>query len=290
MAKYTTEVSTLFVSKLALINKFKKMDLSIKKNYIDSSLTRPYNPIEFIEEFGIEMFDYYFKNVDSAIPQSKINIWGVYSDEFKKQFWYEFWSKEIAQEDPLDWQRLIYGRMKKRIPILVLELEQLLTTDQAFLTEIGQAKQTQQVKSESQDANNSTSFSNDNSLNATATTPQDQLNFAVAVKSSYDLENESTITPDTDVKTVTHVDETQPIGAYNFDYADTVNGTNSNSNSTAAGFNHNTGTNDANTQNTNQGRSKDIFELIEKMDKFADGVFINYFNELKADSLFMGIN
>lgn len=290
MAKYTVEVSTIMCSTLGLLDTFKKMDMSNKKHYLMISESLNPSPIELVEEFGIAAFDYYFPKVGETTLMSKTEIWASYKDEFKKQFWYEFWSKEIAQENPMDWQRLVFGRMRKSLPILMIEIEQLLTNDQAFITATSKANQTQNATTDTEGKNNNVTFSNNNNLNADATVPQDQLNFALTVKQQYALDNDSTLGPDTTVKTLSKIDaENQPIAGYTFDYADKVSGGVANSNDTSAGFSHNTGKNNTVTDDSNQARTKDIFELINEMDGLVDGVFINYFETMKADSLFIGI-
>lgn len=290
MAKYTVEVSTLLVSRLMLLDKFKKMPSDDQTKYIPSNLTRPYNPVELIEEFGLEAFDYYFPKVGETSLMTKNSIWNSYKDDFKKQFWYEFWNKEIAQENPMDWQRLVFGRMRKSLPMLMVEIEQLLTNDQSFITNTSKANQTQNATTDAEGKNNNVAFSNNNNLNADATLPQDQLNFALTVKQQYALENDSTLDPDAMVKTISKIDtENQPITGYTFDYADKVTGGVANSNDTNAGFSHNIGKNNTVTDDTNQARAKDIFELINEMDSLIDGVFLNYFEAMKSGSLFIGI-
>lgn len=290
MAKYTVEVSTIMCSAIGLVDTFQKMDQTKQKHYLKISESLNPNPVQLIEAFGVKIFDYYFPNLGETSLMTKTAIWKTYRDDFKKQFWYEFWSKEIGQENPEAWQVLTMGRMRKSLPMLMIEIEQLLTKDQSFITEVSEAQQKQAVNSDSQDKNNNVSFGNNNSLSASATTPQDQLNFAIAVKSSYNVENQSDIVPDVDVKSKSIIEDAQPVESYNFDYADHVDGNNANSNETNAGFNHNVSTNEAQTDNTSQGRSKDIFELIGEMDQLVDGVFIAYFDKMKSDSLFIGIN
>lgn len=290
MAKYTTEVSTLLVSKLMLLDRFKKLDPQSQKQYIPSSLTRPYNPVEIIEEFGVEIFDLYFPNVTANTLMTKSALWSAYAVDFKKQFWYDFWSKEIAQENPLDWQRLVYGRFRKTLPMLMLKMEQLLNKDQAFISAVSNVTQSQSGSSDSTSKNNSASFSNNNNLNATATTPQSELDFAIEVKNNYSLDNASTITPDAETKINTTLDgQDQPISGYNFNYADSVSGAASNTHDTAAGSSHTTDTNTQSVSNNTTARNQSIFEIILKMDEFVDGVFLNYFDELKRDSLFIGL-
>lgn len=289
MAKYTTEVATLFVSKLALLDTLKKMPLTTQGHYMKISESLEPDPVELIEEFGAEMFDYYFGVATTTVLMSKMSVWETYAEEFKKQFWYELWDREIGQENVLNWRRLMVRDLRKKLPMLMLDIEQLLVKDQAFVTAASEAKQTQTSTNSTEGKNNSISFNNNNNLSATATTPQDQLNFALTVKQEYALGVDvlGTGVEGTDNKTA--LDEGQPVAGYTFDYADNVSGGTSNSNDTSSGFSQTNATNMADTTDTRTDRSKDIFEMLEKLDGLVDGSFVNFFDDLKGSSLFIGL-
>ena len=289
MAKYTTEVNTLFTSQLGLLNKLNKLSKTDKGHYMMIAAQLEPSPVELIEEFGVEMFDHYFKPATTGAMMTKSAVWDAYGDEFKKQFWYEFWSKEIGQENPLDWQRLMFRELRKNLPILMLNLEQLLLSDQAFITSRGNNTQSQTGASSSESKNNGVSFSNNNNLNAEATTPQDQLNFALAIKQQYAVDIKDIDSDENTTTSTTNIDSGQPIAGYTFDYADQVNGSVTNTNDSSAGYSKVNDSSSNSATSTNTGRGSDIFVLIDKLDTYADGVFLDFFEKLRRSSLFIGL-
>lgn len=163
-----------------------------------------------------------------------------------------FWGYEIGQENPEYFLILLRQSLDMYLPIWYQGYQKLFIDKAQWITNVNDG--TSLTLSKSDAAGNSKQAS----IAGNADTPQNELDFKITTG--------------------------DPADDYNFRYASDVNGAKSTGSTT------NTANGTANTTTHSEGRNGVITDLLNKMLTYTNGIYLDLFDRLKAEGLFMFVN
>ncbi len=168
-----------------------------------------------------------------------------------------FWGYEIGQENPLYWWTLVKAFFDEQMPLYIQAYQEMIINKQNFIT--GLSHSTNHATGNLNNNITGTNNGANNSLSGNADTPQNQLNFSL--------------------------NSADPTKDYNFEYASNVTGAKTTSfDKTTSKTDQNT-TNDDTTQSYT--RNQTIMSLVNQLDSFSDGIYLELFSKAKDYGLFM---
>lgn len=272
MAKYTVELSSIICSYAGLISPDDDPQSVTIKGISYNGKTVPdftYNthhfeydglltPNQIINSYAFNCFQRNAGDlIDNFTNDQQINT--QIMTQLINTFCRHFWGYEIGQEDPLYWWTLVRGFFDENMPLFIQEYQEMIINKQNFIT--GLTKTTTNNTGELNSDVVGTTDGASNSLNGTADTPQNQLNFSL--------------------------NSADPTKDYTFNYASNVAGAKS------TNFNKANTTTNQNTKNntTSQsfGRNQTIMSLVNQLNQFSNGMYLELFNKAKQYGLFMNV-
>lgn len=258
MAKYTTELSNMlsaYVSNLNVYENEETVELidpfsNNKKVFSnkDFSFFKLSNPNWIIKNFGAM----YLKSKIVEIPHDftdSEDINNAILDRFLETFIRHFYAYEIGQENPMLWYVLLEAFLDEHMPFFIQSYRKLMLEQLQWVTNESKSVGNAQANS------NVTSNSKDDNVTSMANVPEDELEF------KFDTAN--------------------PAETYNFRYASAVSGGKSENNSRQQ---------QQSTQDnilTSSGRNATIVQLVNELQSFSNGVYLEMFQRAKAFGLFM---
>lgn len=168
-----------------------------------------------------------------------------------------FWGYEIGQENPLYWWTLLKAFFDENMPFYIQEYQEMIISKQNFITGLSHTTNhaTGNLTNESVGTNDSAT----NNLSGNADTPQNQLDFSL--------------------------DSADPTKDYKFNYATVVTGSKGTGfDKTKSNTNQNTTNDDT---NQNYSRTQTIMSLINQLNQFSNGLYLELFTKAKDYGLFM---
>lgn len=206
------------------------------------------NANKLVTDYGAEFMRAHLDTLpENYTNDAKLNT--AITDQMLKTFVRHFYGYEIGQENPEYWWVLLQSFFDQYLPIFILDYQQLIIENQAFITNLNHNE------GKSHATGNANSNSTNSSIAGMADTPQDELNFALNTG--------------------------DPAKDYNFNYSSNVNG------SKGVGGTKQDNTNDQTSSSDSKGRNQTIQSLINQLEGFANGVYVNLFEHAIDYRLFM---
>lgn len=261
MAKYTVELSSMIcafagdVDATTQYDSFDIIDTDDYKNpfHVDArtfDYLKNVSPNQIISNYALK---FYQKHLDfNVLPHNftdneELNLKII--DKLLQNFTRHFWTYEIGQENPMSWFVVLQGFLDAQLPLYIQEYQKMIIDNENFITNLTTSNST------SNNTAHATSNASESSIAGNADTPQNELNFSLNTG--------------------------DPTKDYNFSFASSVQGakgiSDSTSESTAAGTN----------KNNAQGRAYTIMQLVNQLETFANGLYINMWDKAKDEGLFL---
>lgn len=260
MAKYTVELSSMLCA-FANLQEIQDQDEHLSIKNIDNlelfdyySHNFKYNiyniPNYIIDKYAKSFFERYVTHVPDNFTDNK-DLNAEIMNKFYQAFIRHFYGREIGQENPLYFWVILQGYLQEHMPFFIQAYQQMIIDNQNFITNISDA-------TNHQTGNQNANTTGDSSAIAgRADTPQNELNFALNTG--------------------------DPAKDYNFNYSSSVDGTKSQD--------HTTSVADSTADSTShaQGRNATIASLVNELQRFSNGIYIEMFNRAENYGLFLKI-
>ena len=258
MAKYTTELSMMlsaYASNLQVTENEHAWEIKDPMRgttrvykHSDFNYMRLASPNWVIENYGPDFIRAHIPYIcDKITDQADLNKEII--DELLRAFIRHFYSYEIGQENPMHWWVVLDSFFQEWLPIWCQEYEKLMIEMKQWETYESENKGTAKAGQKRK------TNSKDDTIGAVAQVPQNDLEFKF--------------------------NDYKPETTYCFDYASQVDGRKTENNTIG------TADSEQNTLSTTSARNYTIAQLINQMEGWSNGAYINLFNRAKAYGLFM---
>lgn len=260
MSKYTVSIAEMLSAYVGNLNVYENED-SIE--LIDPmSNQKKVFPISEFNYFKLANPNFMIKNFSSMWLRSKLTqipnkftdtdeINEKIIDKFLETFVRHFYEYEISRENPMAWFVSLEAFFNEHMPFWIMAYQKIMIENLQWTTREGESTGNANANG------TATSNSKDNNVSASADVPQNDLEF--------------------------QFQSAKPEETYCFAYSSVVQG--------AKGENDTVSktTNDQTTRSTNKGRDYTIVQLVNQLQQYSNGIYLEMFQRAKAFGLFMTI-
>lgn len=259
MSKYTVSVAEMLSAYVGNLNVYENEEtVEIRDPLSNQSLT--FDVADF-NYFKLSNPNFVIKNFGSMWIKSKLtylpNNFTTDNPELNdkllnwvlENFIRKFYMYEISRENALSWFVALESFFNQHLPYVIMSIQKIFLENLAFTTR--EAESTGNANANA----TSTSNSKDDNTQASADIPQNDVSW--------------------------QFDSADPAKTYCFNYSTVVNGAKGENNTTAQTKS------DQNTKATSKGRDYTIMQLINQLQAWSNGVFVELWQRAKAEGLFM---
>lgn len=260
MSKYTVSIAEMLSAYTGSLNVYENEDtVEIRDPLSNQSLT--FDVADF-NYFKLSNPNFVIKNFASMWLRSKLSeipnkftdtdeINDAIIDKFLETFVRHFYEYEISRENPLAWFVSLEAFFQEHMPFWIMAYQKLMIENLQWTTREGESTGNANANA------NSTSNSKDNNVSASADVPQNDLEF--------------------------QFQSAKPEETYCFAYSTVVNG--------AKGENDTTSrtTSDQTTKATSKGRDYTIAQLVNQLQGYSNGIYLEMWQRALSHGLFMTV-
>lgn len=259
MGKYTVSIAEMLSAYVGNLNVYENEDTveirdplsnqSVTFDVADFNYFKLSNPNFVIKNFGAMWLRSKMTYLPNNFTTDNPELNDKLLNWVLESFIRKFYMEEINRENPMAWFVLLESFFNQHLPYVIMSIQKIFLENLAFTTREGESTGNANANS------NSTSNSKDNNVSASADVPQNDLEF--------------------------QFQSAKPEETYCFAYSTVVNG--------AKGENDTTSqtTSDQNTKSTSKGRDYTIMQLINQLNGWSNGVFVELWQRAKAEYLFI---
>lgn len=260
MSKYTVSIAEMLSAYVSNLDVYKNEDsVEIKDPLSNKKMVFPIAEFDF---FNLTNPNYVIKNFGPMWIRSKLSeIPNKFTDQddindaiinkFLETFIRHFYEYEISRENPMAWFVALEAFFQEHMPYWIMAYQKLMVENLQWQTREGESTGNANANA------NSTSNSKDNNVSASSDNPQNDLEF--------------------------QFQSADPAETYCFAYSTVVNG--------AKGENDTTSrtTSDQTTKATSKGRDYTIAQLINQLQGYSNGLYLEMWQRALAAGLFMTV-
>ena len=260
MSKFTVSIAEMLSAYVGNLNVYENEDsVEIKDPLSNRKMVFPIAEFSF---FKLSNPNFVIKNFGPMWLRSKLtevphkftdqdDINDAIIDKFLETFIRHFYEYEISKENPMAWFVSLEAFFQEHMPFWIMAYQKLMIENLQWTTNEGQSTGNANANA------NSTSNSKDNNVSASADVPQNDLEF--------------------------QFQSAKPEETYCFAYSTVVNG--------AKGENDTTSrtTSDQNTKTTSKARNYTIAQLINQLQGYSNGLYLEMWQRAMAAGLFMTV-
>lgn len=260
MSKYTVSIAEMLSAYVGNLNVYENEDtVEIKDPLSNQSLTFPVAEFSY---FKLASPNFIIKNFASMWLRSKLTdipnkftdtdeINDAIIDKFLETFVRHFYEYEISRESPIAWFVSLEAFFQEHMPFWIMAYQKLMIENLQWTTNENESTGTANANA------NASSNSKDDNTQATADIPQNDVTW--------------------------QFDSADPAKTYCFNYSTAVTGAKGENNTTSQTKS------DQNTKSTSKGRNYTISQLVNQLQGYSNGIYLEMWQRALAAGLFMTV-